>query len=551
MQQSALKSLLNKPQRTPSPTIQLRPLSPEQAESAKQVLEAYGDFWRHVKFAQKWSEPLFTREEVEDLLEMAAECVVRIRSLLDEQGGGLKLRMLDGSAREFLFMIDFHPQIDPERFVRELVHATFQDSKGYVENLSFELVDGYLDQILDPEKLTSPTLRLSNGIQKVEEMLRKLVETKDVLVSTGFGKVSEQNASHLLHQVQKVIESLAESEKALSSISESIGKDITDKSETDLSAACNETVDSIQDVSVETQMDSSSEPALSIEENAKEEQGMIIKVKHVADDVQVIWEKIGRLKASLKNVQVKSAEGANVDDQVKEMKKKCLEYSDILLQSLIALDEITGGEAVRSQRKKEVKHVQSLLDDIDTISNALKDIPAYVEPEMDMEDHLEEYWQKMKLEVQFRVEERQDAYLLSAHIPGMDADSVKLHLNEEQGTFAVTGMRIPSAEQVDEMRQVMRRRKPGLSADDINALILSAGAGRFGRFYKTYEIPSDTNPSMIEAVYRNGNLIVLVPKLPSYYTASPELPYYGARGQHPAFRTPSRGVYGNPNLWWM
>ena len=76
-------------------------------------------------------------------------------------GGGLVLRMVDGSAKEFLWGVKANPA-DPtgsgrggspgptpadQLFVRELVHATFSDGQGYVEELTSEAVDAAVDRV--------------------------------------------------------------------------------------------------------------------------------------------------------------------------------------------------------------------------------------------------------------------------------------------------------------------------------------------------------------------------------------------------------------------
>ena len=79
--------------------IELKPLTHQQRAEVNKVKEAYGDFWRHIKFRHGIEEPLFGREEVESLLEKAAEIVVRVRSCIDEaQETGLHFRMLCGLA---------------------------------------------------------------------------------------------------------------------------------------------------------------------------------------------------------------------------------------------------------------------------------------------------------------------------------------------------------------------------------------------------------------------------------------------------------------------
>eukprot|EP01006_Ploeotia_vitrea_P053402 TRINITY_DN67784_c3_g16_i1.p1 TRINITY_DN67784_c3_g16~~TRINITY_DN67784_c3_g16_i1.p1 ORF type:complete len:697 (-),score=82.20 TRINITY_DN67784_c3_g16_i1:187-2277(-) len=125
------------------------PLTSEEKRAVMEVVEAYKQFWNHIKFRKGWAQPPIRQDTVEDLLTKAAEFVVRIRKHLDSKTDGVTLRLRDGSAQDFLWDIDFVPKENPERFVKELVHATFKDSRGYVEGLSEEMVDEYMTEIKD------------------------------------------------------------------------------------------------------------------------------------------------------------------------------------------------------------------------------------------------------------------------------------------------------------------------------------------------------------------------------------------------------------------
>ena len=86
----------------------------------------------------------FPSIKVKSLLERAAEIVVRIRSVLDKDDPSFKMRMVDGAAREYLWTVKTKPSECPEKFVRDLVHATFKDGRGYVEGLSKEKIDKFI-----------------------------------------------------------------------------------------------------------------------------------------------------------------------------------------------------------------------------------------------------------------------------------------------------------------------------------------------------------------------------------------------------------------------
>lgn len=60
---------------------------------------------------------------------------------------------------------------EPDRFVRELVHATFQDSVGYVEDLTEACVDEYIAEIEEYYK--------SSGINSLDTPWQHLTKWKE------------------------------------------------------------------------------------------------------------------------------------------------------------------------------------------------------------------------------------------------------------------------------------------------------------------------------------------------------------------------------------
>ncbi len=70
-------------------------------------------------------------------------------------------------------------------------------------------------------------------------------------------------------------------------------------------------------------------------------------------------------------------------------------------------------------------------------------------------------------------------------------------------------------------------------------MILRAGAGRYGRFEETYELPNNADTDNIEASYERGIMKVMIPKKRTKPTSS----YYG-RTPHPAT------FYNDRDFWW-
>ncbi len=62
----------------------LSPITSDQKRKIYELRAAYADFWNNRKFKKGWAKPLFDYGQVEELLDEAAEIVVRIREHLDE-----------------------------------------------------------------------------------------------------------------------------------------------------------------------------------------------------------------------------------------------------------------------------------------------------------------------------------------------------------------------------------------------------------------------------------------------------------------------------------
>ena len=115
--------------------------------SAADAAAAYEAFFDHISFRKGWKQPPFTREEAAQVFATAACIVARARvEILDVRDGGVKLRQIEGSARDWMHSPECGPllQSDPCLFLTGLVHATFKDAKGYVEGLKENEVDSFI-----------------------------------------------------------------------------------------------------------------------------------------------------------------------------------------------------------------------------------------------------------------------------------------------------------------------------------------------------------------------------------------------------------------------
>eukprot|EP00930_Biecheleria_cincta_P084631 TRINITY_DN74080_c0_g1_i1.p1 TRINITY_DN74080_c0_g1~~TRINITY_DN74080_c0_g1_i1.p1 ORF type:complete len:328 (+),score=81.21 TRINITY_DN74080_c0_g1_i1:30-1013(+) len=115
-------------------------------DRSREILGAYNFFFEHIGIRKGWRTPPFGKEEVQAPFMASAEVVAVVRRRIDEQGGGMVLRQLEGSAMDFLW--GWCPEKPPgqalEEFFRGLVFATLSDAKGLVEGLDAATVDYYV-----------------------------------------------------------------------------------------------------------------------------------------------------------------------------------------------------------------------------------------------------------------------------------------------------------------------------------------------------------------------------------------------------------------------
>jgi hypothetical protein len=112
------------------------------------LVNAYADFFNHISLRKGWKTVPFKLDDLKPLFWAAALIVVKLRADLDQAMPGFKMRMVDGSAREYMWSITDDPAAGPESrtiFIREVVHATFKDNRGYVEGLTAERVQTEID----------------------------------------------------------------------------------------------------------------------------------------------------------------------------------------------------------------------------------------------------------------------------------------------------------------------------------------------------------------------------------------------------------------------
>lgn len=388
---------IDEPARTPLKELVLEPmpLTGKMKSDVKAVKEAYGTFWDNIKFRKGWEKPLFTKDEVAPLLDEAAEVVVRIRSKLDEINPGFKLRMLEGSAKEFLWQFTKDPNKHRSSFVRGLVHATLSDANGYVEGLTREIIDNALDACREYHG-TANNVQDSDLIDVVRSKLLSLNElganffakdndslagNYDVVVGLRrlLGQIEE--ARETLHHLGSLRDSLIEQKKlkgpevieekpALQPPSPLV-QDADDEAMKANDDENNEMdVDSSEPESSGSDLDMNPLPTL------RSSNSVLLKINKIENDVDLLKKDIIQLGHDIDALDVAALKNDPTSGlkSVEALNKKALIYSEELMKELLSLDEVVVSQEQRPRRKAQVNAINALLEVVDSIRNRLKPV---------------------------------------------------------------------------------------------------------------------------------------------------------------------------------
>jgi len=107
--------------------------------------------------------------------------------------------------------------------------------------------------------------------------------------------------------------------------------------------------------------------------------------------------------------------------------------------------------------------------------------------------------------------ESQDSFVIMGNIPGVHKDEIETTVLPD-GTLQISGVRVPTPEEIAIMRRQIRARYTPESDEEEDILLLKLGVGRFGRFVKKYQLPEHVNTDSIEGQYKDGILLIRIPK---------------------------------------
>mmetsp|Transcript_17348 Transcript_17348/g.54873 ORF Transcript_17348/g.54873 Transcript_17348/m.54873 type:complete len:598 (-) Transcript_17348:124-1917(-) len=261
--------------------------------------------------------------------------------------------------------------------------------------------------------------------------------------------------------------------------------------------------------------------------------------------------------------------------QVQKLQQTFRDFGEDLMEGMLALDQLSGlAEQDRQVRKDTLQGIQGLLDEIDVAKPRVAKMQKRLAKEL---EHLQPApsaaeepsaghgltggeaapeqplagqapaggagvaasqeprrapataarpqwrprvdWRRVRLPVKFSSMERSRAYVLSANVPGLDPDSIRL-ARKEGGVLSMQGLRPPSAAEQralvqaleDYVRRLPRRQQQQLTQDDVDELAAQLGHGRYGLFVQDLELPRDVDWEAIEPSYEDGVLRVLLPR---------------------------------------
>lgn len=398
---------------------EFKPLTRELQQEKTKIKTAYSDFWNSIQFRKGWSNPPFQQSEVEPYLDSAAEVVARIRHELDHDDPQFKLRMIDGSAREYLWSLETKPK-HPRRFIKALVKATFRDAHGYIEGLKGTDIDKFLEkfweyqQSVEQSKKNDVRGNFKRSWDTTCDILKELLGSG--LFQSESKDLSDENTSLIqnmmkgMHHLQLRAEQLLIKQNRMEEEQQSSGVATPIEDETISEVSQEEkmeteepkqTVPPVQQEEQQQTQETSEQKPINDEEKdvpppTPKTDESLVKIKVVTEDVANLKTRIQDLTENankLEYSQLSTVEGG--EKIVEDLQRKCLAYTEGLMTDLLKLDSITSSPESRILRKEQVKNIQSMLDEVDLIKSKLHD----------MSKQLKEERKKKELEEQAKKEE--------------------------------------------------------------------------------------------------------------------------------------------------
>lgn len=485
----------------------MRSLTREETRKKKQLIDAYSDFWNNIKFRRGWQKPLFTREEVLHLLDRAAEIVIRKRTEIDENGE-FKMRMVDGAAREFLWSVTEHPmnptdKIKEDKFVHDLVHATFKDANGYVEGQTKEDLDDFIYQIEhelnDSLPITTRIPQTLNRLRAISELLSNEEIMKKVMNDEKNSNLLE-NFDHLLIQAEEKAIEFSKIFHSFQQIEKESSKDQISSEEDE------EEEHEILDKAVESLRESGANIPVINSSTDNIDNGPIIE--DVSDDNYDSDQNNDNNVVNPSQVEETTATDNDIVDDANNNQEEIEKQKEIEIQNEIELQK----QKERELQKQEAEQRRKLFERAEK-KKKLEEIE-------NLEKQRISKWKRLKYEPRIDVSERADGFLITGYLSKMSKDDLEVKVDQSELTLTINGFLYPSKEEELNLKNQLLQtisyrygRNYAASIDDeqLEDLLLRSGSGSYGAFSEAYSLPEYVDFDNIQSSYEGGALRIAIP----------------------------------------
>ncbi|KAH3762332.1 Heat shock protein Hsp20 [Pelomyxa schiedti] len=307
----------------------------------------------------------------------------------------------------------------------------------------------------------------------------------------------------------------------------------------------------------------------------------LLEIKKVASNVDTLKPQITELRqnSDLLNLSELSRNPLEGVKQVEKLQKKSLEYSEYLMRDLLALDGLQSTEQTRPLRREQVISIQRLMNEMDGVSEKLRELRSQLEKEAEatkkkLEEERQQQqaqqpptnktpaentattaaslpptafkWAELKLKPKMNVREERNSYLIVSSIPGLKKEDISLSLTEDESTLVVEGVRVPTQEEIAQMEKFWASNRPRYNVMSKEAALMHIGAGRFGKFSERFSLPEDVDIKGISASYEGGVLKVAIPKIVRRRPAMSPFGFYPSNYELPG----AGNLFGDRDMWW-
>lgn len=270
-------------------------------------------------------------------------------------------------------------------------------------------------------------------------------------------------------------------------------------------------------------------------------------------------------------------------ETVTQAQRRARNYSEDLLEDMIALDKLSGlTPDDRAARKAAIAGIESLLEEVDTSKGRLATLQRTLQGKLKEQEEIaaaakvsaeaaaaaeaaealrthqeetstaiktvlqakppgKEFWNKVRLPLRFQSQESRVGYTICASVPGIQSEDIKVQVSEDSQNLTVGGVRAPSMQEHRHMQNQLGRRLQKLAKSnpkrlaeglDPNDMYAELGQDTYGRFSSTFHIPEDADIGNLEASYNDGILRIFLPKGPQAWSGLGGLDggrYHGGR----------------------